>query len=401
MKVVWICHFSNREIRKQLNPRSYVADFAPWISGLLKAFQGQDEVELHVISPHKYISGIHRWESEGVHYYFFNPFIPFWGRTWPSFFRWDIWTRFLGNKRKIKRFVDEIKPDLIHLHGFENAYYSEGVMQFEHKLPVFITIQGFATKIANYQGKLIDYRKRVEYQIIENFRHFGYRTQTMKEDLLAINPDAVMHWHKYFVDYPIFPRDNILYDIVIFAANPVSKGLADLVRALALLERDEGLEYSLLVIGSVALAARQEMDELAKETHIGDRISYLGYMETQAQALEKACTSRICVLPTRNDIIPGTIVESMYLGIPVIAYDTGSIHELNTDEEHVILVQIDDIEELARQIKSLLTNPQLQRSMAEKGMIHIRKIFDNDSVFPDLLNAYRVTIADFNSRRKQ
>ncbi|HQH50012.1 MAG TPA: glycosyltransferase family 4 protein [Candidatus Cloacimonadota bacterium] len=401
IKVVWLCHFSTQEVRKHLNPKGSVSDFAPWIPGLLKAFQGHDdEVELHVVAPHKYISGLRRWESEGVHYYFFNPFIPIWGRPWPGFFRLDLWTGFASSKRRIRKIVAEIKPDLIHLHGFENAYYAEVVLQLRHYYPVFTTIQGFASHIVAWQGRAIEYRKDVERRIIQNLRHFGYRTQTMKEDLLAINPEAIMHKHRYYVDYPVFPRDRILYDIVIFAANPVSKGLADIIKALAMLKQTEGLQYTLLVIGSVAPSARQELDGIAREANLEDKITYLGYMETQAEVLEKAATARICVLPTRNDVIPGTIVESMYLGIPVIAYDTGSIHELNKDGEYVILVPQDDIEGLACQIKRLLSNPELQKSMADKGRIHIKSWFDNDSIFPDLLQAYRETISDFCSGPK-
>lgn len=401
MKVVWLCHYSTRDLRNILHPKGNVADFAPWIPGLLKAFQGQGEVELHIVAPHKYISGIKRWERGGIHYNFFNPYIPFWGRPWPSFFRWDLLTRFAGNKRKITKIIAEIKPDLIHLHGFENAYYAEAALKLSKHYPVFVTIQGFASKIVAWQGKVIEYRKDVELRIIKNLRHFGYRTQTMKEDLLAINPQAVMHWHRYYLEYPDFPRDRILYDIVIFAANPVSKGLADIVKALVLLKQTEGLEYTLLAIGSVAPAARQQLDELASRARIGANITYLGYMETQDQVLEQAATARICVLPTRNDIIPGTIVESMFLGIPVIAYDTGSIHELNNNDECVILVPVDDIEGLAQQIKRLLTDPALQTSMAAMGQSRIKSRFNNESVYPDLLQAYRETISDFNQRERQ
>ena len=68
LKVIWICHFSNKEVRerlplskmkvknsiksllgKKINPG--YSDFAPWVSNLIKEFEKFDEVELHVVSP--------------------------------------------------------------------------------------------------------------------------------------------------------------------------------------------------------------------------------------------------------------------------------------------------------------------------------------------------------------
>lgn len=105
MKVVWLCHFSNQEILKILRPRKPINDFAPWITGLINLFELEKQVELHIVSPYEYISGIKEFELRGIYYHFFNAHMPFTDRHWPGFFKLDDWTNFYFNKRKIKKIL--------------------------------------------------------------------------------------------------------------------------------------------------------------------------------------------------------------------------------------------------------------------------------------------------------
>ena len=54
---------------------------------------------------------------------------------------------------------------------------------------------------------------------------------------------------------------------------------------------------------------------------------------------------------------PGTIIESMLLGLPVISYNTGGIPDLNRNGENVILVEQGDKDKLSAEIIKLLKNP--------------------------------------------
>ena len=94
LKITWICHFSNNEIRERLplsekkllkcikfllgreNKHSY-NDFAPWVTNLIKEFEKFDDIELHIIAPFvglKYFTS--EFEINGVFYHFFKPDLP-------------------------------------------------------------------------------------------------------------------------------------------------------------------------------------------------------------------------------------------------------------------------------------------------------------------------------------
>ena len=105
--------------------------------------------------------------------------------------------------------------------------------------------------------------------------------------------------------------------------------------------------------------------------------------------------ARICVLPTYNDTIPGTIVESMLLGIPVISYKTGGIPDLNKTQENLILLDQGDIEGLAEEITKLLDDPVRQNTISQRARSYAMAEFDNANSTNLLIEAYRKIIREY------
>ena len=138
IKVVWICHLSNSEVREHLsihvpfaekivravmrNPSKEHSDFAIWNTNGIHEFENfTDEVELHIIAPYRYLIPQEvRFEQRGIHYYFF--------KDSPSLLFLEARKRFLGkyefgyekNRAFIKKEINAIRPDIVHIIGAEN-----------------------------------------------------------------------------------------------------------------------------------------------------------------------------------------------------------------------------------------------------------------------------------------
>lgn len=216
LKIVWLCHFTNAEVQIQLKPYKKTQEIAPWISYLLPVFENNDAVELHVLAQHEYIRCYRSFQHKGIFYHFVPKGIPLIGRHWPRFFRFDLWTNYYFWKKKVAGIVKKINPHIIHLQGAENEFCA-AILQFQHKIPVFITIQGFIGKSSSTSSAAKN-RKRNEIRIIQAFKHYGIRTQTMGKDVQAMNPNAVLYWHNYPMQ-AIEPFDNVQkrFDLVFFA----------------------------------------------------------------------------------------------------------------------------------------------------------------------------------------
>ncbi|MCB5224458.1 MAG: glycosyltransferase family 4 protein [Candidatus Cloacimonadaceae bacterium] len=394
MKIAWICHFSNAEVRKALKLSDQVHSFAPWITNTIKVFENNPEHELHVIAPHRFLKRSTSFETEGVHYHFFNPGIPFWGRQWPSFFRWDLWTGFKKNNKKVGNWVNAIKPDVIHLQGAENAYYSSSIFQFQGRYPIVVNLQRMDPSFYYDLSREAKTRRAVEEKILKNFPHFSIRTQTMEQDLLSVNPNAQTHWVRYHIPQPraceTCPKQ---YDLVFFARVSPSKGIEDLLRAAGTLTGEiPGL--SLCIIGGVSSSYREYLNEMAAPS--GLRLVWKGLLPEIDDVHKEACKARVSVLPTHQDIIPGTIVESMQLGIPVVSYKVGSIPELNAENESLLLVEKGDIQGLAVQIKKLLTDEEYAAQLAQQAQRTINKFIVSEDVLGQHIACYTCVMEDFH-----
>jgi glycosyltransferase involved in cell wall biosynthesis len=396
MKVLWICHFSNSTVQAILKPWKPVAQYAPWIGYTVPIFEKMKDIDLYVISPHEYIHGIRQFELRGVHYSFFNPYIPFWGRHWPVWFKWDGWTKYRKNKRLVGRIVKQIDPDVIHLQGAENPYYSSTVLQFMGKVPIVVNLQRINLDFLTVNS----YRAKIERSIVKNASTFSIRTKTMKKQIIGYRPDANIYWINYGMpDYKPIPVQKE-FDVVFFARVCKEKGIEDLIKALGLV-REILPQVSLMIIGGVGERYKAYLSQMAEVNGVGNIIHWKGYLQSLDLVHREASKARISVLPTYNDIIPGTIIESMQLGLPVVSYKAGSIPELNEEKEIVLLSEIGDIEGLAESMLKLLSDNDLLALKSKQGIEYIKKKYSNLNVQKQHLDCYREVIADFHRDKQQ
>jgi glycosyltransferase involved in cell wall biosynthesis len=393
LKIAWICHFTTAEIQDIIKPSKKTAQFAPWISNTIKVFEDNPNIELHVIAPHRYIANTKHVLLRGVHYHFFNAGIPFWGRHWPSFFEWDVISNYRHNKRTMKVIVDTIKPDVIHLQGAENAYYSSSILQFLGKYPVVVNIQMINPNFSFGNSRKALLRKKIADTILTRFKHFSIRTETMKNELLSINPSATIHWVRYQV--PILqPCDCAKeYDVVFFGRIGPTKGIEDMLKAVSLYAKQYP-GVSLCIIGSVNDDYRRTLEDIVAGSNV--KIDWKGQLFSLDEVHREVCKAKIAVLPSHYDIIPGTIIESMMLGIPVVSYKTGSIPELNTEKESVLLVERGDIQGLAINIERLLCNEEFATELANTGRRIVLKRVSSSNILGQHMQCYHEAIEEFN-----
>lgn len=401
IKVVWLCHFSNAEIQAILKPFKKVNEYAPWIPMTLKALENDTRLDIYIIAPHEYISGIHRFDIRGIHYIFYNAHMPFIGRHWPVFFKWDDISNFFTNKCITKYLVNKIKPDIIHLQGAENAYYSSTILPLLKKYPTILTIQGFISHASSLQSKQLKKRVAIEQKIIQSISVAFYRTKKMADDIKQYNPFIHLHWNTYGAN--IIKLDNKcvkkIYDIVFFAQVSKEKGIFDLLQTIAILKKNYPV-ISVCVIGGGRI---EESKQYAMDLGIAKNVFWAGFLPTQKEVHQLAVQAKISVLPTYFDIVPGTIIESMFLGIPVVSYYTDSIPEINEKEEVISLVEKGNVHALAKAMQELLDNPELRKERSLKGRKRAKEmfVFEDEIIIQSLLKGYKHSINLFNKDNKK
>jgi len=400
LKVVWLCHYANQEMFEHFNI-SNGKEFAPWISLLIDLFKSERSVELHIVAPNVYSNEDSSFIKNGIHFHFYEylPKFPIFNKYFREIYyilRIDQISNYSWVKHKISSIVNSLKPDIVHLHGAENPYYSAGILPIIDKYPQIVTIQGFIKQSIKRNWE-IKQRIQIEEEIIKKCKHFGTRTDDMNKVVLDMNPNAILHYHFYPIELPKVFKSNIggdePIDCIFFARVCKDKGIEDLLHAIVIIKQKIPNIY-LTVIGSVSSLYLNFLMQMCKKLNIKDNVHFLGFQKTQNDVYQYAINAKICVLPTYHDIIPGTIIESMFLKLPVVAYAVGGIPDLNRNNETVKLVEKLNTEKLAEAILSLLLNVDCRRKLAEKAYIWANERINNSAIVGDVFKAYASVLSD-------
>jgi glycosyltransferase involved in cell wall biosynthesis len=138
--------------------------------------------------------------------------------------------------------------------------------------------------------------------------------------------------------------------------------------------RERGRDIQLTMVGRVASAPFY--DDLRRRVNVDrlvDQVRFAGTTEDVFAALELA---DICLVPSRIDAFPATVLEGLVSGTPLVASNVGGIPEVVEDGVHGLLVPPGDADALAGAIDSLIEDPEAARAMAERGRSHVIDHFD-------------------------
>ena len=108
---------------------------------------------------------------------------------------------------------------------------------------------------------------------------------------------------------------------------------------------------------------RDELERLAEETSVADRVLFLG-VRRDARALMGAADA--VVLSSRWEGLPLTALEALASGTPLVATDVRGLRELVHDGENALLVP-EEPQALAAALRRVLDDPVLAARLAEAG----------------------------------
>lgn len=413
MKVVWICHFSNKPTRDRLKLSKYrflyrlikkitgkeaknveYSDVAPWVSILIEEFEKFNDVELHVISPQVGLRGLtSEFEMNGVHYHFYTPDI--------SLFLSQLinnvkdWLKLQPGSLIVNRFLKKIKPDIVNLIGAENYYHSCVVLDVK-EVPVLVTCQTIYTnpQRLKFNPKAnITKNWAIDLLIQQKKKYFACGGRMHRDLLLTNNPEAIVFNGYLPSRMPKgIEKQEKEYDFVCFAAgHGGNKGTEDAIKAVGLVKANKP-DVKLNIVGKCNPDIRVTLDELVEEYDVANNVIFHGYFPEHADMFSQVMKSRFALLPVKMDIISSTTREAMFLGLPVVTYKTSGTPLLNRDKECVLLADIGDIHKLAENMISLLKSDTLAEELSKNAKEYIDINFNNETEAHKLKFIYQTVI---------
>jgi glycosyltransferase involved in cell wall biosynthesis len=138
---------------------------------------------------------------------------------------------------------------------------------------------------------------------------------------------------------------------------------AVLLHALAGLG-ERGVDFECRLVGDGPWL--EPLQELTRELGLQHRVSFLGTRPAE-EVRALLADSDVFVLASIWEGLPGSVLEAMAAGLPVVGTNVNGIRDLVVAEETGLLVPPDDAAALAGAIGRLLGDPALRREMGRRG----------------------------------
>jgi glycosyltransferase involved in cell wall biosynthesis len=388
LRIVCVGHFTNKSIQKRLLLWKKADEFAPWLPYVFDGISRKKDVDLFIISPHRYLKKDISFCEDRVNYTFFNYRIPFSQRHWPSFFRFDLFTNFFSNTRKINKYINKTNPDIVILLGAENSYYSASILKLDKKFPVLVVIQGFASLMRRGSkiSSVIKNRIKNEEEILRSFSN--YCGELDSENIIKKYNDNFKFYKFYYsYDYQDFTQyqksyAERKYDCLFYGRLENDKGIEDFIKVVKELMQSHNIKACVIGLGNPKI-----IEDLIAQYNCKSNIDFLGFIPTKEELYEKVSDSKILCVPTYNDRLPATIREAMFMKIPIVAYPTGGIPYMNNDQSNLFITKKNNYKEMANLVNTLLTNDKLAIELAEKAFNFAKSEFDLDTNTNKLISA--------------
>lgn len=375
MRILWICGLPRQVQREALGNQDFGA-YAEW-SWILGHLPPPPSIELHIACGH------HRHLERRA--------IPFQGATFhlmPVKVRARAYTFFQWDWRYFRKLHEEIKPEVIHGWGTEDAH-------------AWIAMKLSPDRhVVEVQGNINTYRRRVPMPWLTRLTALSERMALARArcvlaeneySLAAAKPMLRTPWIRA-IEHPVrsgfltaTPSDGDAKQVLFNGGIEDRKGIWD---ALDAFQQGAPSDWKLAVVGSGQPANLAELRRQLSERGLEARVTHHSHLSTgEIVSLMQACS--VFLLPTRIDTGPTALKEALAMGLWPVCYDnSGPAHYIR----HFCYGNI--AEDLScRSITETLAQTLIARDWKReehraKVWSLIRPHFDRTKIWPQLFEVY-------------
>lgn len=386
MKIVLITGLSNKEVRNHLVFKKeswlfhllirllglparvgFFSDKASWAMDIINDLKKRSNIELYVLAPHIRLK--HKtqdFEIDGVQYHYFSAEITSFLRLFKNY---RLWKWLQMSKRYAKIYLDKIRPDLVILSGAENPVTSGAIFGAERYPRICLCQTVYNDPDINKFFRPDRLRQQLELDIFKTLEFFGVYCRKHYNLLLSNSSEKKVFRFNYPTTTTLLQPLNLKkeYDFVNFAQlHSVAKGSLDSVRALAIVKQLFP-NVTLNIVGGCDKTMRVEFDRIIHDNKLEGNVIFTPFFEQKEDLLKHIQKSRFAVLPCKLDNTSGTMSQCMMLNIPIVVYKTSGTPAFNKLKQCALIADMNNVEELAHHMITLMKNPELANELAKNG----------------------------------
>lgn len=299
-----------------------------------------------------------------------------------------------AERRAIRALCRDVRPDVVHTHGFRSDVIDGAVARGEH-LPVVSTCHGFIE--GDFKGKLYQTLQR---RALRRFDAVIAVSEPIAARLRAANIDErAVHLipNAFSPSRDMFSRDAARAELGI-PPGPV-------IGWVGRLSAEKGPDLALEAFAGVGDSRarlvfigdgreRMQLLDQAQSLGVADRISWCGSV---ADAGRFFPAFDAFLLSSRTEGTPISLLEAMAANVPIVATRVGGVPQV-LDESCAHLVAAGDVEAMARALTSVLTDVAQANARASVARNRLAERFAVDGWLDRHETLYR-TVIDARRRR--
>lgn len=416
LRVVLLCHFSWQSIRDKMPLKSFTVenfcrkiiglkelcyvDRGLWNLNIIGSLEQEKEVELHVIAPHVGLKKkVFEFSVNNTTFHFYRPEMPFpWNFFERTFYK-KQYKEFPRTRKVVKKIINKINPDIVNLIGAENPYYSITALDIDD-IPVILHCQ---TVYANPDrksktGTVDKYRWNLEIELFRKIKYIACTGRMYYDLIKGYAPNAVLFPRTWpGAKFPEIKDQPKKYDFAYWARMlNKNKGFDNAIEAIGIVAKKHP-DIKVIAVGSWdgdKELYEQRIKELGIEKNIEIHPSFPDYTEM----LQYVKQAKFALLPIKMDVLSGTILEALRMGMPVVTSRTSGTPSLNEKLQTVLISEIGDNEGLARNMIDVYENTELAESLKSNAEIYITELDEKNAHNIDIMVAqYKAVISHYRN----
>jgi|TARA_B110000196_G_scaffold145126_1_gene125602 N-acetyl-alpha-D-glucosaminyl L-malate synthase BshA len=279
------------------------------------------------------------------------------------------------------------KLDFLHVHyAIPHASAALSAKQIlaskDINLPIITTLHGTDITLL---GKDKSFKSVIEFAINNSDAVTAVSKSLKKETLSSFNIKKEIQVIPNFIDSNLYKyeMDEVLRrnfasndeKIIIHISNfRKVKRVQDVLNVFAKIK--EVIPSKLLLIGDGP--ERLEMEQLSRNLNLCDSVRFIGKLK----AVEKVLSvSDLFLLPSDTESFGLVALEAMASKVPVISSNSGGLPEVNIDGKTGFLLEVKDVNAMARKAIYLLKNQELLEDFKQNAYKHAME-FDLPNILP-------------------
>ena len=277
-----------------------------------------------------------------------------------------------GSAMTVRKLMSKYKPDVVVTNFLDasSLYFTLAKRYFTFKH--VIILHGSDALVSPHKGtdhsraiprvlKEADYVVGVSGPVLNAARTLAPAIST--RSAVIWNGIDVAYWRQPPTSLP--PRK----DALLFAAGRLEqvKGYDVLLDAFAIV-KSRRADAQLRVAGEGS--EHQALEQKARDLGIDDAVEFMGWCDADAVKAE-LYGAAVSVMPSRSEGLPGSLMEAMATGIPVVATEVGGIPDLVRHGETGLLVPPENPEMLTNALCKMLEDAELRTCLAKQAQAFI------------------------------